>query len=184
MTTAQVGPVAKSLGIGAGALTVALSLNPLANGTSRVFWGWVSDHIGRAQTMVLAFALQAVFLTSVVTIGKRSGTYFIICMALVYFTWGELYTLFPAAQTDIFGAQNSASNYSFLYTTKALASIAAGGIAATIFERTGSWTIEFYGSAALAMCAALMAIVIHKMPFPKKAGKPIETPSPAAVIRG
>ena len=123
MTTAQVAPVAKSLGIGATALTVALSLNPLANGTSRVFWGWVSDHIGRAQTMFLAFALQAVFLTSVVTVGKLNGTYFIICMALVYFTWGELYTLFPAAQTDIFGAHNAASNYSFLYTTKAIASI-------------------------------------------------------------
>jgi len=181
MTTAQVAPVAKSLGIGATALTVALSLNPLANGTSRVFWGWVSDHIGRAQTMFLAFTLQAVFLTSVVTIGKLNGTYFIICMALVYFTWGELYTLYPATQADIFGAQNSASNYSFLYTTKAIASILAGGIAATLFEKTGSWTIEFYGSAALAMCAALMAIVIHKMPFPKKNPKPIVAAEPAQV---
>jgi OFA family oxalate/formate antiporter-like MFS transporter len=181
MTTAQLGPVAKSLGIGATALTVALSLNPLANGTSRIFWGWVSDHIGRAQTMFLAFTLQAVFLTGVVTVGKLNGTYFIICMALVYFTWGELYTLFPATQTDIFGAHNAASNYSFLYTTKAIASIVAGGIAATIFEKTGSWTIEFYGSAALAMCAALMAIVIHRMPFPHKHAKTIETTSPAAI---
>jgi OFA family oxalate/formate antiporter-like MFS transporter len=181
MTTAQVAPVAKSLGIGATALTVALSLNPLANGTSRIFWGWVSDHMGRAQTMFLAFALQAIFLTSVVTIGKLNGTYFIVCMALVYFTWGELYTLFPSAQTDIFGAHNAASNYSFLYTTKAIASIVAGGIAAMIFEKTGSWSIEFYGSAALAMCAALMAIVIHKMPFPRKHGQPVEAPSPAAI---
>jgi MFS transporter, OFA family, oxalate/formate antiporter len=181
MTTAQLAQVAKSLGIGATALTVALSLNPLANGTSRIFWGWVSDHIGRAQTMFVAFTLQAAALMSVVTIGKMSGTYFIICMALVYFTWGELYTLFPAAQTDIFGAQNSASNYSFLYTTKAFASILGGGLAAMLFEKTGSWTIEFYGSAALAMCAALMAIVIHKMPFPKKHAKAVEEVSPAAI---
>jgi MFS transporter, OFA family, oxalate/formate antiporter len=181
MTTAQVAPVAKSLGIGATALTVALSLNPLANGTSRIFWGWVSDHIGRAQTMFVAFTLQAAALTSVVTIGRLNGTYFIICMALVYFTWGELYTLFPSAQTDIFGAQNSASNYSFLYTTKAFASILGGGLAALLFEKTGNWTIEFYISAALAMCAALMAIVIHKMPFPKKHSKPIEVASPAAI---
>jgi OFA family oxalate/formate antiporter-like MFS transporter len=181
MTTAQVAPVAKSLGIGATALTVALSLNPLANGASRVFWGWVSDHIGRAQTMFLAFTLQAVFLTSVVTVGKLNGTYFIICMALVYFTWGELYTLYPSTQADIFGAQNSASNYSFLYTTKAIASILAGGIAAALFEKTGSWTIEFYGSAALAMCAALMAIVIHKMPFPRKHAKPIVAAETARV---
>ncbi|MDP9112253.1 MAG: oxalate/formate MFS antiporter [Acidobacteriota bacterium] len=183
MTTAQVAPVAKSLGIGATALTVALSLNPLANGTSRIFWGWVSDHIGRAQTMFIAFTLQAAALTSVVTIGKMSGTYFIICMALVYFTWGELYTLFPAAQTDIFGARHAASNYSFLYTTKAIASILAGGLAATLFEKTGTWTVEFYGSAALAMCAALMAIAIHRMPFPKKDLKAAQAASPAAIGR-
>ncbi len=181
MTTAQLAQVAKSLGIGATALTVALSLNPLANGTSRIFWGWVSDHIGRAQTMFVAFTLQAAALMSVVTVGKMSGTYFIICMALVYFTWGELYTLFPAAQADLFGAQNSASNYSFLYTTKAFASILGGGLAAMLFEKTGSWTIEFYGSAALAMCSALMAIVIHKMPFPKKQPKALEAVSPAAI---
>jgi OFA family oxalate/formate antiporter-like MFS transporter len=184
MTTAQLAQVAKSMGIGATALTVALSLNPLANGTSRIFWGWVSDHVGRAQTMFLAFTLQAVFLTSVVTIGKLNGTYFIICMALVYFTWGELYTLFPSAQTDIFGALNAASNYSFLYTTKAIASILAGGIAASLFEKTGSWTVEFYGSAALAMCAALMAIVIHKMPFPKKHPKGVGASSPASASIG
>ena len=53
--------------------------------------------------------------------------------------------------------------------------------AATIFEKTGSWTVEFYGSAALAMCAALMAIVIHKMPFPKKHAKPVEAVTPAAI---
>jgi OFA family oxalate/formate antiporter-like MFS transporter len=92
--------------------------------------------------------------------------------------------LFPSAQADMFGAQNSASNYSFLYTTKAFASIAAGGIAASLFEKTGSWTIEFYGSAALAMCAALMAIVIHKMPFPKKHTNPMGAASPEAAIRG
>ena len=78
--------------------------------------------------MMLAFGLQAICLTSIVTVGRMSPTLFIVNMALVYFTWGELYTLFPAVQADIFGAKNSASNYSFLYTTKALASILAGGI--------------------------------------------------------
>ncbi len=181
MTTAQLGPMAKSMGIGAATLTIALSLNPLANGTSRVFWGWVSDHMGREQTMFLAFTLQAIFLAGVVTVGKSSPTLFIINMALVYFTWGELYTLFPAAQTDIFGARHAASNYSFLYTTKALVSILAGGLAATLFEKTGSWTAAFYGSAVLAFCAALMAIVIRKMPFPKKHHAPVPVVSQAQV---
>jgi len=168
MITANLRPIAESLGIGAATLTVALSLNPAANGTSRIFWGWVSDHMGRENTMMVAFGLQAACLMSIATVGRMSPTLFVVNMALIYFTWGELYTLFPAVQADIFGAKNSASNYSFLYTTKALASIAAGGIAATLFEKAGSWTILFYGSAALSLCAALMGFVIKKMPLPKK----------------
>jgi OFA family oxalate/formate antiporter-like MFS transporter len=168
MATAQVAPVAASFGVGATALTISLSLNPLANGTSRIFWGWASDHVGRERTMLLAFSLQAVFLVSVATVGRTSPVWFVVSMALVFFTWGELYVLFPAVLTDMYGARNSAANYSLLYSTKGLASILAGGLAARLFEKTGSWDIAFYGSAALALCAALAAIGLRKMPLPKK----------------
>jgi hypothetical protein len=72
MATAQVGVVAGSFGVGATALTIALTLNPLANGGGRIFWGWVSDQMGRERTMFLAFSLQALFLVSVVTVGRLS----------------------------------------------------------------------------------------------------------------
>jgi len=168
MATAQVAPVASSYGFGATALTIALSLNPIANGTGRIFWGWVSDHMGRERTMFLAFTLQAAFLVSVTTLGRTSAVLFVASMAMVFFTWGELYVLFPAVLTDMYGAKNSAANYSLLYSTKGLASIAAGGLAAELFERTGTWEYAFYGSAALALCSALLALGLRKMPLPKK----------------
>ncbi len=179
MATAQIGPVAKSFGIGATALTIALSLNPLANGAGRIFWGWVSDHMGRERTMFLAFSLQALFLVSVVTVGRLSPIWFVAATALVFFTWGELYVLFPAVLTDIYGARNSAANYSFLYSTKGFASILAGGLAAKLFENTGSWSYAFYGSAVLALLSALGALLFIKMPFPKKQ---IHEPSPAGAF--
>jgi len=168
MVTAQVGPVANTLKVGATALTVALSLNPLFNGGGRIFWGWVSDHMGRERTMFVAFGLQAVFMASVLAVGRLSEIGFVVLMALIYFTWGELYVLFPAMLTDLFGARNSATNYSILYSTKGVASILAGGLAATLFESTGSWNVAFYGSAGLALCSALGAIFVMRMPLPKK----------------
>jgi MFS transporter, OFA family, oxalate/formate antiporter len=99
-------------------------------------------------------------------------------MALVFLTWGELYVLFPAVLADMFGARHAASNYSFLYSTKGLASILAGGLAALLFERTGSWDYAFYGSAVLALLAALGAIGLRGMPLPKKP-VPIEAAAPA-----
>lgn len=166
MATAQVGPVAKSLQFGGMALTVALSLNPVANGAGRIFWGWVSDRVGRERTMFVAFFLQAICLTAVVTLGRKGELWFIVTMALVFFTWGEIYVLFPAAVAELFGVRHATSNYSFLYSTKAFASILAGGMAAALFEKTGSWNIGFYGSAALALCSALMALGLRTMPRP------------------
>ena len=168
MATAQVAPVAREFKVGAAALSIALSLNPLGNGCSRFLWGWISDSLGRERTMAVAFFLQAIFLASVVTIGRWGNAWFVATMALVFLTWGELYVLFPAVLADMFGARHAASNYSFLYSTKGLASILAGGLAAQLFERTGSWDYAFYGSAVLALFAAMGAIGLRSMPLPKK----------------
>ena len=168
LVTAQLAPVADTLKISATVLTLAATLNPLANGAGRLFWGWVSDHIGRERTMLIAFLLQAVFLTSVLTVGATTPVLFVISLLLVYFTWGEVYSLFPPTTTDYFGARNASSNYGFMYSTKGVASIIGGGIAAIIYERTGSWAAVFYGSAVLALIAALGSIGLRKMPLPRK----------------
>ena len=177
MVTANASAVGKSLGIGSAFITTALSLNAVANGAGRFFWGWVSDHLGRERTMVIAFLLQSLFLASVLTVGKLSGPLFIISLALVFFTWGEVYSIFPSVTADFFGAKNASSNYSFMYSTKGVASIIGGGIAALLFERTGSWNAVFYGSAVLALCAAFIAFALQKMPLPAKH----EQPAAAAV---
>jgi MFS transporter, OFA family, oxalate/formate antiporter len=179
MATAQVGPMADTLKIGAAALTLSLTLNPLANGAARVFWGWVSDHVGREWTMFTAFLLQSVFLLGVVTVGRRSAGWFIATMALVFFTWGEVYSLFPSICADWFGARNVSSNYSFLYSAKGVASIMGGGLAATLFEKTGSWNYGFYVCAGMALITACMALGLRKLPLPHKA--PAEKSQTAAV---
>lgn len=169
MATAQVAPVATGFGVGATALTIALSVNPLTNGGGRIFWGWVSDHIGRERTMFVAFGLQAAFLVSVVTLGRASQVWFVISMAMVFFTWGELHVLFPAVLADLFGSRNAAANYSILYTTKGVAAIVSGGLAATLYEKTGTWDLAFFGSAALALFSAVAALGVKGMALPVKA---------------
>jgi OFA family oxalate/formate antiporter-like MFS transporter len=179
MVTAQVGSVADALGISKIAFTLALTINPLANGAGRIFWGWVSDHVGRERTMIIAFLIQALALVSVLRLGRNSPVGFIVCLAIVFFTWGEIYSIFPATAADFFGGRNASSNYSFLYSAKGLASILAGGLAAQLFEKTGTWTVVFYGSAALAFLAAVMACGLIGMPLPTKRSR--VSPATAAV---
>ena len=71
-------------------------VEPPRQRAGRVSWGWVSDHLGRERTMFIAFFLQAIFLLGVVTVGRRGDVWFVAMMALVFLTWGEVYSLFPA----------------------------------------------------------------------------------------
>jgi len=158
LVTAQSAPLAREWGISAAALTAALSLDRVANGLSRVSWGWVSDRLGREQTMFIAFAVHAACLLSILWIGRRSGFLFTVTLVMTFFTWGEAFSLFPSILADYFGSANAASNYSFLYTAKGVASIIGGGLAALLFERFGSWSAAFYGSAAMALASAFMAL--------------------------
>lgn len=168
LATAQVAPVANTFGIGAEIVAWSVMVNSIANGTGRIFWGFVSDRIGRENTMMIAFLIQSAALVGVMALGSQSATMFVVSMALVFFTWGEVYVLFPSALADFFGAKNASSNYSFLYSTKGVASILAAGLAAQLFESTGSWGPAFYGSAALALVSAAMAVGLKKMPLPVK----------------
>jgi OFA family oxalate/formate antiporter-like MFS transporter len=174
MVTASVKPVATNFQIGEVALTVALVMYPLANGLSRILWGSVSDYLGRERTMFIAFLLQAIFLLALTTLGRQGDAIWVALVVLVFLTWGELYVLFPAVLADMYGSKNSAGNYAFLYSAKGFASLLGGGLAAALFEVTGTWDYAFFGSAALALLAALMALYVRRMPLPQKSGRRAE----------
>ena len=108
--------------------------------------------------MVIAFVLQAVCLLLVLAVGQLSGGWFAFALVLVYFTWGEIYSLFPATAADYFGTRHATSNYSLLYTAKGVASIIGGWFGAFLYEQSGSWAMGFYGSAVMALVAAGMAV--------------------------
>lgn len=169
LVTAQAGPIAESWGYSAAALTLAASLSPLANAASRIFWGWASDRLGRENAMVIAFMLQAICLFLVLAVGRISGGWFAFSLVLVYFTWGEIYSLFPSTVADYFGSKHATSNYSVLYTAKGVASIIGGWFGAFLFEQFGSWSVGFYGSAVMALIAAVMAIGLRSATAPSRA---------------
>jgi OFA family oxalate/formate antiporter-like MFS transporter len=158
LVTANAGPIARSWGYSADLLALAATLSPLANGGSRIFWGAVSDKLGRESTMIVSFLLQALCLFLVVSFGQRSSLWFVTSLVLVYFTWGQIYSLFPATSGDYFGGKHATSNYAVLYTAKGVAAIIGGWIGALLAERSGSWALGFYGSALMALAAAVMAM--------------------------
>src|SRR6267143_609277 len=105
MAVAQLAPIAKDfkvadvpvslIGLTMPALVFALSLDRILNGLTRPFFGWVSDQIGRENTMFIAFGLEGVAILLLITFA-HIPLLFVILSGLVFFGWGEVYSLFPA----------------------------------------------------------------------------------------
>jgi len=167
MVVSNVGPFAKEfkvadvLVLGMAALPLSLTLSRVTNGLTRPFFGWVSDHIGRENTMAMAFSLEAVAIL-VLFYFLDNPAMFVVLTGLVFFGWGEIFSLFPSTLTDTFGPRYAATNYGFLYIAQGVGSILGGPAAAYIKQLTGSWTTVFVLVVCLDVLTALLAITVLK----------------------
>ena len=155
--------VAKShvslIGITGTVLTVGLRIDNVLNGLARPFFGWVSDKIGREPTMFIAFMLDALAIWSLAQYG-HDPMMFVICSGAIYFTWGEIYSLFPATCTDAYGRKYAATNAGMLYTAKGTASLLVP-LSAYVAAK-GDWHAVFWIGAAANVIVALLAVVVLK----------------------
>src|SRR5438874_2224289 len=170
MATAQLAPIAKDfkvadipvslIGITLPALTFALSIDRILNGLTRPFFGWVSDHLGREQTMFIAFLIEGAGIIALANFASDPVA-FVLLSGLVFFAWGEIYSLFPATVTDTFGATYATTNTGLMYTAKGTASLLVP-LANVMVAAKGNWHAVFITAATLNILAALMAIVVLK----------------------
>jgi len=165
MVVSNVGPFAKEfkvadvLVMGMAALPLSLTLSRFTNGLTRPFFGWVSDHIGREATMALAFSLEAIAILVLFAFIDQPAM-FVVLTGLVFFGWGEIFSLFPSTLTDTFGPKFAATNYGFLYIAQGVGAIFGGPAAALLKQATGSWTAVFIVVACLDALTALLAIAV------------------------
>ena len=172
MATAQLATIATDYGVaGAGvsiagltlpALTFALSIDRVMNGVTRPFFGWVSDRIGRENTMFIAFLIEAVGIAALIAFA-HDPVAFVVLTGLVFFAWGEIYSLFPALCSDRFGSRHATANYGMMYTAKGTAALLVP-LSASLQASQG-WVAVFWLASAANLLAALLAMfVLKRMP--------------------
>jgi MFS transporter, OFA family, oxalate/formate antiporter len=170
MATAQLAPIANDfqiakvpvslLGLTLPALTFALSIDRVLNGLTRPFFGWVSDRIGRENTMFIAFGLEAVGIWALSAFGQ-DPVLFVVLSGLVFFAWGEIYSLFPSTCTDVYGSRYATTNAGMLYTAKGTASLLVP-LANLLAAASGGWHLVFILAALMNAAAAIMSLAVLK----------------------
>lgn len=167
MVVSQFGPVMKDFGLagstiaGMAALPFALSLQRIANGITRPFFGWVSDRMGRENTMFLAFGMEAIAVW-LMLLARTHPALFAVMSGIVFFGWGEIFSLFPSTLTDSFGTHHATTNFGFLYIAQGIGSVLGGPAAAWLFEQTGSWFPVFWLIIVLDASTAVLAVTALK----------------------
>ena len=165
MATAQLAPIARHfrihdvpvdlLGLVLPALTFAFALDRVLNGATRLLFGWMSDKIGREETMFIAFTLEAVAILALHEFGRHPVA-FVMLTGLVFFAWGEIYSLFPTICADTFGSKYAAANAGLLYTAKGAASLLVP-LSSLLVSSTGNWSAVFLIASGMSALAAVLA---------------------------
>ena len=167
MVTSQMGAFTRDFGMasvlvwGLPLLPLALSLDRITNGATRPFFGWVSDRYGRENTMLIAFALEGTAMT-LWLLSREHALLFVLLSGLVFFGWGEIFSLFPSTLTDTFGTTHATANYGCLYMAQGIGSVLGGPVAALLHDSTGSWIPVFAVIIAMDFTTAALAIGVLK----------------------
>jgi MFS transporter, OFA family, oxalate/formate antiporter len=187
VVTAQLNPMASSyhvdkvvVAFGMTALVLAITVDRLLNGLTRPFWGWVSDHIGRENSIFIAFVLEALAVYGLLQLINRP-VWFVALSGLCFFAWGNIFSLFPAITGDLYGNKWATTNYGVVYTAKGLAAAFAGPGAAWLFAKTGSWTKVFWAMIICDLVAAFMALLWLK-PLAARVVRKGESSAPAVDV--
>ncbi|MBN9598413.1 MAG: oxalate/formate MFS antiporter [Afipia sp.] len=146
---------------GLAALPLALTVDRVTNGLTRPFFGWVSDRIGRENTMGIAFILEG-FAIGLMVLYRENALAVVLLSGLVFFGWGEIFSLFPSTLTDTFGTKNATTNYGFLYMAQGVGSVLGGPVAAMLRESTGSWLPVFGLIIFMDILTGLLALFVLK----------------------
>ncbi len=153
--------VATAVVLGMAALPLALTIDRVTNGLTRPFFGWLSDAIGRENTMFIAFTLEGLAMLAWLQL-RADPVWFVLLSGVVFFGWGEIFSLFPATLTDSFGARHATANYGFLYMAQGVGSVLGGPLAALLHEATGSWLPVFGVVICLDLIAGVLALLVLK----------------------
>lgn len=163
MVISQLIPFANSQGISNAALaTLGLVVGAFGNVSGRVLSGWLSDIMGRLNTMRAVLAISCVAMPALYWVGAHLTALYVL-IYFVYFSYGAQASVIPSTVADFWGPRNAGANYGALFTAWGFSGILGPTIGGVLFDRFRNYGVAFYTAAALAL-VGLFCVLIARRP--------------------
>jgi ATP/ADP translocase len=111
--------------------------------------------------MCLAFGMEGVAMALWLAL-RGEPVLFVLLSGVVFFGWGEIFSLFPSTLTDTFGTRQATRNYGCLYIAQGIGAIFGGPMASLLHEATGTWTTVFTVGISADLLTAVLALAALK----------------------
>jgi OFA family oxalate/formate antiporter-like MFS transporter len=166
MVISQLIPFANSQGISSAALaTLGLVIGAFGNVSGRVLSGWLSDILGRLNTLRIVIAISCVAMPALYWVGAHLTALYVL-IYFVYFSYGAQASVIPSTVADFWGSRYAGTNYGALFTAWGFAGILGPTIGGVLFDRFKNYGAAFYAAATLAL-VALICVLIARRPEPR-----------------
>ncbi|MNW57286.1 putative MFS-type transporter YhjX [compost metagenome] len=160
MCTSQASPIAqKMVGLSAAAATTVVSILALFNTGGRILAGYISDKIGRINTLAITSLLSVAGLIMLYFSGENSVGTFYMGISMIGLSFGSLMGVFPGFTADQFGAKNNSVNYGIMFIGFALAGYFGPSIMRNVYSADGSYQRAFVIAAVCGLTGFILTFV-------------------------
>lgn len=160
MIIGQTSPIAQELAkFTKEVAALGVSVLAIFNASGRIFWGRVSDIIGRPRALFLMFLINAIAILGYFLIPAAPFVFW-IGIALVGASFGGYLALYPAVAADYYGTKHSGVNYGLVFTAYGVGGLLGNIFGPRVKEITGNYNPAFILTAFLCFAAAIIVLFL------------------------
>jgi OFA family oxalate/formate antiporter-like MFS transporter len=161
MVISQLVPFARAAGHSANAAAFAITVGAIGNTIGRILSGWISDHLGRLNTLRVALLVSATAMP-ILFLSRQDITMFYLMLGAVYYCYGTQFSVYPSTSADFYGTKNMGLNYGLLLMAWGVAGTLGPYLGGRVYVATGEYRWAFYTAGALSIVA--LGIVLLTRP--------------------